>query len=147
MPDTWSIPFARFSLDPASCPASHFKNMRLVIDLTLCGDLGNPTFAKSCPEAGQLQCEEWVATQRLSEAYWLIQALDVYQWSGVREQPSLEPHGRTPVQFFLIALFLLALAVVVILFVSRLMSIVRPEALAWRAITTAPEMRLDEMGS
>merc|ERR1739844_688055 len=71
MPDTWSLPFAHFSLDPSVCPASHFSNMRLVFDLTFCGDLGNPTFSKRCPtEAARMRCDEFVATQSLPEAYW-----------------------------------------------------------------------------
>lgn len=48
-PDSWGRPYSYFGIDK-TCPAEHFKNMRMVFDLTFCGDLGGPTFAASCPE-------------------------------------------------------------------------------------------------
>merc|ERR1712066_973033 len=93
-PNTWGASFAHFTLDPSVCPATHFKNMRLVFDLTFCGDLGNPTFAQSCPSAAsQMKCEDWIASQRLPEAYWFIRTLDVYEWNGVGTAPAGNPRS------------------------------------------------------
>lgn len=80
-PDSWGAPFSRFTLGDAVCPANHFVNMRLVFDLTFCGDLGNPTFAESCPDyaAMRITCEDLVSSQPQPEAYWSIRAFDVYQ--------------------------------------------------------------------
>mmetsp|Transcript_7411 Transcript_7411/g.20802 ORF Transcript_7411/g.20802 Transcript_7411/m.20802 type:complete len:508 (-) Transcript_7411:143-1666(-) len=78
-PELWEAPFSTFTLAPTLCPASHFQNMRLVFDLTFCGDLGNPTYKQFCPaEAARMTCEELVATRPLPDAYWSIRALDVY---------------------------------------------------------------------
>jgi len=81
-PDSWGAPYSYFSLDPHSCPADHFINMRMVFSLTFCGDLGGPKFAAMCPEPAQtMTCEEFVAQhpEALSEAYWSVRSLDVYQ--------------------------------------------------------------------
>ena len=60
-PDSWGRPYSYFGIDK-TCPAEHFKNMRMVFDLTFCGDLGGPTFAASCPEhAAKMTCQEFVA--------------------------------------------------------------------------------------
>mmetsp|Transcript_72316 Transcript_72316/g.223444 ORF Transcript_72316/g.223444 Transcript_72316/m.223444 type:complete len:525 (+) Transcript_72316:224-1798(+) len=78
-PDFWGAPFSQFTLLRSACPSSHFKNMRLVFDITLCGDLGNPTFKEFCPvEASRMTCEDLVAAQPLPEAYWSVRTLDVY---------------------------------------------------------------------
>merc|ERR1719284_374179 len=59
-PHTWGTPYSFFRLG-AVCPASHFKNMRLIFDLTLCGELGSPTFMANCPEFGaSMTCEEFI---------------------------------------------------------------------------------------
>jgi len=84
-PSLWGRPYSYFTLDPALCPASHLQNMRLVFSLNLCGDLGNSDFARSCPEAAKtMSCEEFVSRhpENLTEAYWSIRSLDVYQKKG-----------------------------------------------------------------
>jgi len=81
-PGSWGMPYSFFALDPDACPAQHFKNMRLVFDLTFCGDLGSPTLQNDCPEiADAMTCENFVANypHSFSEAYWSIRTLDVYQ--------------------------------------------------------------------
>merc|ERR1739848_371272 len=95
--------------------------MRLVFDLTFCGDLGNPTFAKSCPsEASRMRCEEFVAAQNLPEAYWGVRGLDVYQWrAGEPSVPS--PVRKSPPRsyFWFPALFIGAIALVPIASIIR----------------------------
>jgi len=81
-PDVWGRPYSYFSLAPTVCPTAHFQNMRLIFDLTFCGDLGNPTWTQSCPtEAASMSCQDFVATQpeRFKEAFWSIRRLDAYQ--------------------------------------------------------------------
>jgi hypothetical protein len=45
-PSTWGTPSAFFSSDNCDI-ASHFYEQSITFDTTLCGDLGNPTFANS----------------------------------------------------------------------------------------------------
>lgn len=82
LPENWGTPYSYFSLAPQTCSPRHFVNMRLVFDLTFCGDLGGPTFAKYCPDfAERMTCEEFVENnpEAMREAYWSIRAMDVYQ--------------------------------------------------------------------
>mmetsp|Transcript_133490 Transcript_133490/g.266351 ORF Transcript_133490/g.266351 Transcript_133490/m.266351 type:complete len:475 (+) Transcript_133490:82-1506(+) len=81
-PDSWGSPYSYFELGPRNCDPRHFANMRLVFDITLCGDLGNPTFSQFCPEAAaHLSCQELVAQhpELLREVYWSIRSLDIFQ--------------------------------------------------------------------
>jgi hypothetical protein len=60
--------------------------MRIVLDLTFCGDFGKYSFADSCPEikAANLTCDEYVRNhpEKMKEAFWSIRRLDVYQPAG-----------------------------------------------------------------
>eukprot|EP00425_Heterocapsa_triquetra_P044184 CAMPEP_0195074622 /NCGR_PEP_ID=MMETSP0448-20130528/17685_1 /TAXON_ID=66468 /ORGANISM="Heterocapsa triquestra, Strain CCMP 448" /LENGTH=522 /DNA_ID=CAMNT_0040106901 /DNA_START=16 /DNA_END=1584 /DNA_ORIENTATION=- len=80
-PYDWGMPYSFFSLDPRRCPAAHFHNMRLVFDLTFCGDLAEPTFAQYCGAPHNMTCREFVAEhpENMTEAYWSIRLLDMYQ--------------------------------------------------------------------
>jgi len=81
-PDTWGMPYSYFSLDPRVCSADHFQNMRLVIDITLCGDFASSSFSDDCPVPSELMtCQEFIRSdpETVSRAYWSIRALDVYQ--------------------------------------------------------------------
>ncbi|CAK0892080.1 unnamed protein product [Prorocentrum cordatum] len=82
-PDTWGKPYSFFSLDPVSCSKDHFENMRLVFDLTFCGDWAGATFAGACPQHN-MTCDEFVAKhpEAMSEAYWSIRELSVYTQSA-----------------------------------------------------------------
>jgi len=86
-PSSWGKPFSYFRLDPITCPASHFQNMRIVLDLTLCGDYGEATFKDSCPEvlADNLSCKDFVLKhpEHMREAFWSIRSLDVYHAAGL----------------------------------------------------------------
>lgn len=97
---TWGTPYSYFRLAESSCSAKHFQNMRLVFDLTLCGELGDTTFAAICPDiAASMNCREFVERhpERMQEAYWSIRALDVYRrWRGEETQTrSLRGHGHS----------------------------------------------------
>lgn len=87
-PDGWGKPYSYFRLAPETCSTQHFRNMRLVFDLSLCGDLAGPTFEESCPEAAKVMtCRQFVEEhpENLTEAYWKIRTLDVYQRSRAQE--------------------------------------------------------------
>lgn len=95
-PDEWKAPFSRFTLDKEACDPSHFVNMRLVLDLTFCGDLATATFAEpfGCPEVAKFaSCEELVAKhpEFFAEAYWSIRGLDVYHATAGSGSYSLQP--------------------------------------------------------
>ncbi|CAE7159609.1 unnamed protein product, partial [Symbiodinium pilosum] len=49
VPASWGIPTSFFSLQPNDCSANHFERMRMVFDITFCGDWGGPTFGAHCP--------------------------------------------------------------------------------------------------
>lgn len=81
-PDTWGTPYSFFSLAPDVCAAEHLANMRLVLNVNLCGDRGGSAYALTCPDiARTMECREYVETlpDAASQAYWSIRALDVYQ--------------------------------------------------------------------
>lgn len=87
-PDAWGQPYSYFSLDPRYCPKSHFRNMRLVIDLTFCGDLGNAFFHEDCGAvAKHMSCRDFVLShpEHFKEAYWSVRDLIVYQRASLVE--------------------------------------------------------------
>jgi len=95
-PGRWPAPYSFFRLGDM-CPASHFRDMRLIFDLTFCGDLGNPTFAQGCPaQAAKMTCEELVTEhpELLQGAYWSIRKLDVYNIN--RPPPPATPAPTQP---------------------------------------------------
>jgi len=81
-PDGWDLPFSHFKLDPSTCPPQHFRNMRIVFNIELCGDYGNGSWAWACPDlAKTMTCSEYVASypEDFVKAHWTISALDVYE--------------------------------------------------------------------
>merc|ERR1712194_859766 len=73
-------------------------NMRLVFDLTLCGELGDVYFADHCPDiAAQMSCEDYVRRMpgNLTEAYWSIHAFDVYQQHPLRVENAVIRSSKT----------------------------------------------------
>ncbi|KAF9497127.1 glycoside hydrolase family 16 protein [Pleurotus eryngii] len=75
-PSAWPTPSAFFASD--TCDVNqHFHDHTLVIDTTLCGDLGNPTYSSSgCPGS----CAEAVADpNNFIFAKWKINYIAVYQ--------------------------------------------------------------------
>ena len=67
-PELWGQPDFYFELSDV-CTKSHFKNMKLVFDITFCGDLGSPTFHEHCgakaAKAGHSNCEAFVRQELL----------------------------------------------------------------------------------
>jgi len=52
-PDTnqWGLPYGHFPIgDGTNCPAGHFRNMRLVINLAFCGSVAGNRYFMDCPK-------------------------------------------------------------------------------------------------
>eukprot|EP00956_Cyclotella_meneghiniana_P004640 scaffold5730_cov55-Cyclotella_meneghiniana.AAC.9 len=85
-PDTnkWGLPYGHFPIgDGTNCPAEHFRNMRLVINLAFCGSVAGTRYFMDCPKQFKQYktCEQWVASDpdELKEAYWKIRGVYVYE--------------------------------------------------------------------
>lgn len=80
LPDSWGMPTSFFSLKQDDCSARHFRRMRMVFDITFCGEFGSATFGANCASTGQ-SCEEYVQKNpaAFSEAFWSVRTLDVYK--------------------------------------------------------------------
>jgi len=77
-PRGWGTPYAYFTLG-GNCPARHFDELQMVINLTFCGDWAGNTFTQQCPNNGT--CDSFVKNNpsAFREAFWLINSLTVYQ--------------------------------------------------------------------
>jgi len=77
-PSSWGLPFAYFQLGN-NCPASHFQNHNMVIDLTFCGDWAGAVFGSQCPGKGN--CNDYVKNNpgAFKEAFWTIHYIKVFQ--------------------------------------------------------------------
>jgi len=76
-PGSWGKPYAYFQLGSA-CPASHFHDNQMVIDLTFCGDWAGAVFGSQCPGKGA--CNDYVRNNpsAFKEAYWTIHYIKVF---------------------------------------------------------------------
>lgn len=95
-PEFWAKPFSYYTMAQGVCNASHFKNMRLVIDTTFCGDLGDPFFSAMCPDVSKdTTCSEYVSQhpEAMHEAYWHLSGLDVFQKVQVQVPPPVPPQA------------------------------------------------------
>jgi hypothetical protein len=77
-PNTWGKPYARFELG-SKCLASHFSNMKIIINLTFCGDWDGTVFATDCPGLGA--CNTYVQNNgaAFGQAYWAINHINIFQ--------------------------------------------------------------------
>eukprot|EP00586_Coscinodiscus_wailesii_P010278 CAMPEP_0172498058 /NCGR_PEP_ID=MMETSP1066-20121228/108848_1 /TAXON_ID=671091 /ORGANISM="Coscinodiscus wailesii, Strain CCMP2513" /LENGTH=578 /DNA_ID=CAMNT_0013271175 /DNA_START=37 /DNA_END=1770 /DNA_ORIENTATION=+ len=89
-PNEWGLPYGYFAVgDDTSCPSSHFKNMRLVINLALCGSVSGNRYFMDCPKQFKQfpTCNQYIKSnpKELEEAYWKIRGVYVYerQWEKV----------------------------------------------------------------
>jgi len=76
-PGSWGKPFAYFGFGNG-CPASHFREQQMVIDLTFCGDWAGAVFGGQCPGKGN--CNDYVKNNpgAFKEAYWMIHYIKVF---------------------------------------------------------------------
>lgn len=93
-PDTFGMPNSFFTLNEKWCSSGHFHNMRMVFDVTFCGDYAGGTFHSSCPEI-QMSCAEYVRSKpsAFSEAFWSIRRLDVYHSKAVQALANHDQQG------------------------------------------------------
>lgn len=68
-PTTWDKPYVSFK----PCPG-HFKDLRMIINTTLCGDWAGAVY-----KGVSGNCSKDMKTADLSNAYWLINSIKVYQ--------------------------------------------------------------------
>lgn len=88
-PDEWGVPFGYFPIgDGTDCASTHFRNLRLVINLAFCGGMAADRFSVDCPEQHEhyKTCSEWIKSRSdsLEEAYWKIRGVYIYQREWVR---------------------------------------------------------------
>jgi len=88
-PRLWPLPYAYFAIgEGTDCPASHFQNMHIVINLAICGSVAGGRYFMDCPNQFKQYktCEEWVKSKpkELNEAYWKIKGVYVYQREWAR---------------------------------------------------------------
>ena len=77
-------PFRYRTGEETSCPSSHFRNMRLVLNLSICGSVAGNRFWVDCPtQAEQFPtCNEYVKSRPKEvedEFYWKIRGVYVYE--------------------------------------------------------------------
>ena len=88
-PSKWGRPFAHFCSDACDID-SHFRDMRLIINTSLCGDFAGNTWNASSCKAKAPTCNEFAAKnpQAFVDAYWLINDIKVYEDKSIkRRQP------------------------------------------------------------
>lgn len=81
-PELWGLPDAHFSLGD-DCDGGHFSDLKVVINLTFCGDwAGNFWSASRCSIKGT-SCDAYVRghPDAFEEAYWSIKHVQVYKRS------------------------------------------------------------------
>jgi hypothetical protein len=83
-PGLWPIPYGYFAVGQGTnCPASHFKQMRLVLNTAFCGSVAGNRYFMDCPKQFKSfkTCNEYVKSNpdELKEAYWKIRGVYVYQ--------------------------------------------------------------------
>jgi len=90
-PSTWGLPYSMFRLTDSTCPASYFQSLRMILNTDFCGDWGEvpeDSFHTACPHVPtSMTCPEYVSlhAKNLTEAYWMLKRLDVYQKSKNRD--------------------------------------------------------------
>ena len=68
-PSSWKKPYALFN----PCP-NYFNNLKIIINTTLCGGWAGAVYP-----GGKTKCEKDIANANLTDAYWLINYIRVYQ--------------------------------------------------------------------
>ncbi|KAL9189238.1 hypothetical protein ACHAXT_011728 [Thalassiosira profunda] len=89
-PNQWGLPYGHFPIgEGTNCPAGHFRNMRLVINLAFCGSVAGNRYFMDCPKKFKKYktCNEWVKSdpEELKEAYWKIRGVYVYEREWERQ--------------------------------------------------------------
>ncbi|KAI9662447.1 MAG: hypothetical protein M1821_008614 [Bathelium mastoideum] len=102
-PSTWGKPLALFNFQPGCTMSSNFVDMKMIFDLTFCGDWAGSTdqpgygwLANNCNAKGS--CPNFVNSQphNFDKAFWTINSLKVFQSgagnsTGNSTEPSVAP--------------------------------------------------------
>ncbi|ELR12824.1 endo1,3(4)-beta-glucanase, putative [Acanthamoeba castellanii str. Neff] len=84
-PAAWGKPFAYFALG-TNCPASHFRNHTMTINLTFCGAWAGNSWVWGSDSvcAAKGTCVDFVRKNpsAFTEAYWLFNSVRAYQWAN-----------------------------------------------------------------
>jgi hypothetical protein len=106
-PQSWPTPYAYFAIgDGSGCSEDHFQDMRLVFNLAFCGAVAGNRFFKDCPALSQefnvssdsvLTCNAYIASEpeALSEAYWKIRGVYVYEREYERQSSNKKSNNDT----------------------------------------------------
>ncbi|KAG8807621.1 hypothetical protein FRC17_004378 [Serendipita sp. 399] len=91
---TWGLPDVRFVDDQCDIP-QHFKEHRIVINLTFCGDWAGEFFTylrSGCPGS----CVDYVnfRPEAFKDAYWDIRSIRMFGLPHNEEHPQSGPFGR-----------------------------------------------------
>ena len=85
-PTKWGLPYGFFSLNPNTCPASHFRNMNLIFNVAFCGSVAGAKFAVDCPEMFEKygSCEKYVDSEEGKRniaryGQWEIEGVHIYE--------------------------------------------------------------------
>jgi len=83
-PEEWSLPYAYFPIGgQTNCEGTKFRNMRLVLNTALCGSVAGTRYFMDCKNESKTfkTCNEYINSrpEALSEAYWKIRGVYVYQ--------------------------------------------------------------------
>ena len=77
------LPFNFRTGDQTNCEQTKFRNMRLVLNTALCGSVAGNRFFIDCKNESKVykSCDEYIKSrpEALSEAYWKIRGVYVYQ--------------------------------------------------------------------
>jgi len=83
-PEEWPVPYGYFPIGgQTNCEGTKFRNMRLVLNTALCGSVAGTRFFMDCKNESKTfkTCNEYINSrpEALSEAYWKIRGVYVYQ--------------------------------------------------------------------
>ncbi|KAJ3258468.1 hypothetical protein HK103_003590 [Boothiomyces macroporosus] len=81
-PSLWGPPIVSYKFSP-TCSAGYFRDLYFIINLTFCGDYAGTTFSIYCPNLGT--CNDYIknSATSLTEAYFLINNIQVYSGNWV----------------------------------------------------------------
>jgi hypothetical protein len=81
IPANWGIPSAFYPFG-SNCSSSNFKNHKIIINLTFCGDWAGKNYLTSCAALTNVStCPAYVqsAPQAFLDSYWSLNSIKVYE--------------------------------------------------------------------
>jgi len=83
-PSTWPLPYAYFPIGlGTNCPSSHFRNMRIIFNMALCGSVAGNRFFMDCPDLYKKygSCNNYIDANapEMDDIFWKIRGVYVYE--------------------------------------------------------------------